>query len=59
MKEYAEMGETAPEDYPKIKDGICGMKPAVLEDTITELAEVEERIAEFEKQASEDADEGL
>ena len=52
------MGDTAPEGYPKIKDGLCGKKTVNSAEVEEELKEVEEQIKTFEKQASEDADAG-
>ena len=53
------MGETAPEDYPKVGascGGKCGKNPVALAEVKTELEEVEAKIAEFEKQATDEAD---
>jgi hypothetical protein len=43
MKEFAE-GETAPEDYPKIKSGFYGKKPVNSQEVDDEFKEVEESI---------------
>ena len=59
MQEYADMGETAPEDYPRINTscgGKCGARPVTMTEVKEELTEVEEKIAAFEKQATDDAD---
>jgi hypothetical protein len=44
MKETSQMGETAPKDFPWVKTGFYGSKPADIEEVLTELAEVEEKI---------------
>lgn len=58
MREIVTMGDTAPEDYPKIKDGLfCfSTRPADLEEVNKEYEEIQEKIADFEKQVGEDAD---
>jgi hypothetical protein len=57
MREYAAMGETCPEDYPKVKKGRCGgNQPLNYDDVVTELDDVKVKIEEFEKNATEDAD---
>lgn len=53
------MGETAPEDYPRINTscgGKCGARPVTMTEIKEELTEVEEKIASFEKQATDEAD---
>jgi hypothetical protein len=56
MQEFAEMGDSAPEDYPKIKKGLFGKKTVNSQEVEEEFKLVKEKIAQFEKQASEDAD---
>lgn len=59
MQEYADMGETAPEDYPRIMTscgGKCGAWPVTMVEVAEELTQVEAEIEHFEKQATDEAD---
>lgn len=56
MQEFVDLGDSAPEDYPKIKKGLCGKKPLITSEVDDEIKDVEAQIAEFEKQASDGDD---
>jgi hypothetical protein len=49
MQAFAELGDSGPEDYPKIKKGLCGKKGVNEQEVDDELKDVEAQIATFEK----------
>ena len=58
MENFANMGDDAPEEYPKVKSGLFGFgkKPVSQAEVLREFEEIKKSIKEFEKQASENAD---